>query len=490
MKPWAKTTILYTVSMSHSLISLSRALDAALQPGGVDERMGVDSVIAFDEFAVPGHPEFVTVVVVPLDSIPTFVQQYGTVPNTAVATGADKTALRLLAEAGVSALVVTPFDDRLVQARLVSLIAADQAAEDRLVTIGTKVLTQVARSGGAQAVVVELARRIDGWTVLLDPHGQLIASASAGALHLHDAVSVAFNRLVRVRHPGLQVHPVGLGEDLSGYLVISSRDVSKSRSRDLASQAAALLDLVLRVHEYSATERLGREVMIARVLAGGTEAQGLLRRWGVRDLSLTAFMLSARTRSVDVERLITRWCDELSIAHVFTDARPGVLGFVPDDSADALAARVERFVSESNFQLRLGLGSSAPSDALASSASEARQAHEAATSGLQTVVWYRALPTVQYVLDRLDRAEVVQVAAVLGPLRLSHAQLLDTLRVYLKNHGSWGVSAEELGIHRQTLLKRIRRIEDLTGLSMESPDDRSSAWLAFRALEHIGPATE
>jgi purine catabolism regulator len=41
-------------------------------------------------------------------------------------------------------------------------------------------------------------------------------------------------------------------------------------------------------------------------------------------------------------------------------------------------------------------------------------------------------------------------------------------------------------VHRQTLAARIRRIEDLSGLSMSNPDDRTAAWLAIRALEARG----
>ncbi|MCW2561397.1 MAG: hypothetical protein JWP55_5361, partial [Mycobacterium sp.] len=33
------------------------------------------------------------------------------------------------------------------------------------------------------------------------------------------------------------------------------------------------------------------------------------------------------------------------------------------------------------------------------------------------------------------------------------------------------------------LTTRIRRIEELTGLSMSNPDDRTAAWLAIRALQ-------
>jgi purine catabolism regulator len=136
--------------------------------------------------------------------------------------------------------------------------------------------------------------------------------------------------------------------------------------------------------------------------------------------------------------------------------------------------------------VRLGLGSAAPVDALARSADEARQALETAIADARPVVRYRSLPTVAYVFDRLGEADASRLTMLLDPLLGSdgaHGDLARTLRVYLAEHGTWGVAAERLGVHRQTLANRIRRIEELTGLSMADPDDRTAAWLALRALD-------
>ena len=83
-------------------------------------------------------------------------------------------------------------------------------------------------------------------------------------------------------------------------------------------------------------------------------------------------------------------------------------------------------------------------------------------------------------------SDTAHLAEVLDPLRGDdglHGELTRTLRVYLAEHGSWGVAAEQLGVHRQTLTNRIHRVEELTGLSMGNPDDRTAAWLAIRALD-------
>uniref|UniRef100_UPI0028D0FD2B PucR family transcriptional regulator n=1 Tax=uncultured Leifsonia sp. TaxID=340359 RepID=UPI0028D0FD2B len=398
-------------------------------------------------------------------------------------------ARRAVEAAGATAILGAGSSDDLLVPMLTALLAVDQAAEDRAVTSAMKVLTLAARRGGASGVVAELAHRIDGWAVLLDRHGQVITTAGAGGLHIQDAIAVALGRPVRVRHRGLQVHAVGPGEDLSAQLVVSSRTEASSRARELGSQAAALLDLLLRTDDPTRTERLGRAVMVDALLAGGDAAPELLRKWGVHETSLTGFVLTARSASVEVERLVTHWLDELGAAHILTADRGTVTGFLRDDHVDAIAARVDAYASA----IFLGIGSPAPTDALGRSAAEAGQAVEAARAEGRRVVRYRTIPTVQYVIDRLGDGDARRVAHLLDPLRDAageHGELTETLRVYLAENGAWGVTAERLGVHRQTLTARIHRVEELTGLSMADADDRTAAWLALRTLALMTPRSE
>ncbi|MDF2824201.1 MAG: PucR family transcriptional regulator [Mycobacterium sp.] len=482
------STFCTLAAVARDLGSLAEYLGGELHlSAGFTTSTPVDAVVRLPDFATVGHHAYATLVVGEAvdfgSALAAGDRRAAALAGAVLVTGTDHEGLR---SGDVCTIVTTEPSPELRYARLVALLAADQAAEDRLVTTGTKVLTQVARRGGAEAVVAELAHRIDGWSVLLDAHGQVITTAAAGGLHVKDAVAVAFNRPVRVRHPGLQVHPVGSGEDLSAYLIVSSRDHSTSYSRDLASQAAALLDLKLRSHDHSVTERLGREIMVQTLLAGGPAASALLRRWGVHESSLTAFVLTARSKSVDLERVVIRWFDELGAVHVMTEEHGRITGFIRNDRADELADRAGDFTAEARMALRLGLGSPAPADRLARSAAEAQQAHEIAVADARTAVHYRAIPTVAYVLDRLDSVDGNRLGGVLDSLRDadgSHGQLTRTLRTYLAEHGVWGLTAQKLGVHRQTLATRIRRIEELTTLSMSDPDDRAAAWLALRALE-------
>lgn len=496
------------------LRAVVRSVGGTYVAHGLPEHTPVDALAPLDEFVVVGSHDFGTLLTGPVDRLVARLGSGGAAAEVAAGgvyiTGADGPGLRaLLAEHGMSAILgagraagSAPTDglttvrtsadaQAALEARVAALLAADQAASDRLVTTGTKVLTQAARRGGANAVIAELAHRIDGWAVLLDSHGLVIATAGAGRLHIGDAVAVALGKPVRVRHPGLQVHQVGSDRDRTGFLVIATRSSVTSRNRDLASQAAALFDLVLRTPDPSRTEQLGREALLRTLLEGGPSATSLLARWGVRGSELTAFQLGTRTRTIDLERLCIRWLDELGAEHIYVREGPRVSGFLPDTLSAALAERVAAFRPPGPGSVHLGLGLPTPQDRLGQGAIQARLALDTALDDGRTVLRYAELPTVELVLGAMEHGTVAQLAAVLDALRGPdglHGELATTLQVFLSTHGAQRLSAERLGIHRRTLTSRIKRVEDLTGLSMDRPDDRATAWLAVRALGIPGPA--
>lgn len=475
--------------MALDLGAIARAVGGECVEQRLPARTLVDGLTWLDDYVVIGNPQYATLLTGASGDLLKRLEGGGAdaeslVGAVYVSDERGRALRQVLERHGMTAILGAEQPGQALHAQLEALIATDQAAADRLVTAGMKVLTQVARRGGVTAVIVELAKQIDGWAVLLDPHGQLIASAGAGRLHVGDAVAFALGRPVRVRHEGLQSHQVGSDRDLVGYLVLSSRSSVVSRSRDLGQQAAALFDLLLRTHNPSLTASLGREALLEILLQGGDAAAELLRRWGVHETNLTAFALGAKTRTIDLERLLSRWLDELGAEHVYAGERGGISGFVRDDLVEELAARVEEFAPVGGSVVYLGLGASASADALSGSAVQARQALRAAMEDGIPVLRYATLPTVDFVFAALPADAQRQIAASLDPVRDTDGEfgpLVETLRVFLAEHGGHRASARRLGIHRQTLVARIGRIERLTGWSMSRAEDRAVAWLALRA---------
>lgn len=67
----------------------------------------------------------------------------------------------------------------------------------------------------------------------------------------------------------------------------------------------------------------------------------------------------------------------------------------------------------------------------------------------------------------------------------ANPMLLDTLYYYLDSGHHAARAAQKLGVHRNTVLYRLRSIEAITGLSLESPDDLPEEELEFLKISCI-----
>ena len=96
---------------------------------------------------------------------------------------------------------------------------------------------------------------------------------------------------------------------------------------------------------------------------------------------------------------------------------------------------------------------------------------------------------VPWLPDSLDEAAQT-FQQILGPL-VAHDEkqgtpLLQSLRVFLEQNRSWLTAAKQLHIHKTTLIYRIRKIESITGRSLDHTEDVAVLWLALRAGEIAG----
>jgi hypothetical protein len=129
--------------------------------------------------------------------------------------------------------------------------------------------------------------------------------------------------------------------------------------------------------------------------------------------------------------------------------------------------------------------------------SEVNVAHRLAETAL------RALPPAGAVVAELDArlpaALIVTAPDLAGRLvqralggvldleRDERKVLLETLRAWLETGGSAGQTASRLYCHRNTVLNRLRRVEGLTGRSVERVDDLVEWSLALLALDVLPP---
>jgi GAF domain-containing protein len=172
-------------------------------------------------------------------------------------------------------------------------------------------------------------------------------------------------------------------------------------------------------------------------------------------------------------------------------AMPGVLVDQRDEEAVALVPalgtdesdslrRLEKALGEGANRLPLVIGVSSPclgAAALATGLQEARQAALAAPVIVDApaVVPYDGLGPYKYLLrvpldgDVRDRQR--DALRKLGEYdRQRQAQLTRTLEEFLRQRGNISATAQALYVHPNTLRQRLRRIEELTGISIKGDD--------------------
>ena len=173
--------------------------------------------------------------------------------------------------------------------------------------------------------------------------------------------------------------------------------------------------------------------------------------------------------------------DGRGLVHLVLRNAQHVLAAIADD-AEALDGLRAALGSE------LPLGVSDPlrrPDRVPDAAREALWA-EAAARNLGGAVARYGDATPLFLPRTLGEAETA-AERIVGPLlaydRDHGSELVRSLRVFLEHNRSWQRSAEVLHVHKQTLVYRMRRVEELTGRSLREMGDVVQLWLGLRALD-------
>lgn len=268
------------------------------------------------------------------------------------------------------------------------------------------------------------------------------------------------------------------------------------------------LELLRRRVAHETERRLAGDVLSA-MISGELEGPELSRRlepFGLRERAAVLVMAPPRTLRAAVED---------SLARALTDEAPAGLtagtgrfscallpaGRGGDEELFAMAERIRARVSEDAGQpIDAGAGRAVPSGELRRAFHEARCALEALglsaghengsadhAGGLAT---YRDLGSFQLLLSlQDDEALRLFCDSILAPIEEGEGayggELMRSLEAFIECNGQWERAARQLYCHRHTLRYRIRRVEELTGRSLDSARDRIDFWLALRGRELI-----
>ncbi len=183
-----------------------------------------------------------------------------------------------------------------------------------------------------------------------------------------------------------------------------------------------------------------------------------------------------------------------ALTHIFGDEHICVFQALDDNDEDmSTAVDFERRLREhlrAEFPgTRLLAGLSGPAHTLNDWPLAHTQAVQAMELGkrlhLDTVVEYESLGIYQ-LLAQLEDLPAIQrfCEEIVGPLvrydERHRSNLLDTINAYFEHHGNVSQTAEDLFIHRNTLVYRLERIQELTGQDLDSADMRLSMHLALK----------
>ncbi len=374
---------------------------------------------------------------------------HASVPRTLVRAAAD-TGLAL-----VEVPVPTPFIA--VSRRLADLVRrSENEAEAAAARAQRDLAAAAAGPDGTGAVLRRTARVADGTAWLLDGRGGVVAAS-----HASPPPAAALEGLGRIRSQGaraawsdvtadgtLTLRATGGGGE-RWLLVASAPDVPRT-VRSTLGTAAALLGLLA---DRPATGALTGALTgaVVELVVGGH--LGLARRL-------------AASGSVDLP-------DPVLVARFTGPAPHGVL------SGDGWALAADDTPWRGWSAGRAGIGRPVP---LTDAADGARSAELAfARTGPHRPVAHAGERSLPELVDPPTLAAWARLR--LEPLGAAADgdELRTTARVFLEHHGARQPAAEALGVHRNTLRQRLRRLEALLAISLDSPGDRAELWLALTA---------
>ncbi|MCU1682998.1 MAG: hypothetical protein JWQ81_3737 [Amycolatopsis sp.] len=390
------------------------------------------------------------------------------------------------AEAGLPLLEVpkrTPF---IAITRAVSrAVAADEYASLVRTGRGQQELTRAAVGrGGPGAVVRRLAKVTSGWVLLLDAAGKVTEAAPASARavdlrgqveHLRGGTRLASSG-VRVGEREFVVQ--ALDTRTPGYLAVGFEAAMDTAERYLVNTAASLLSLAQEQNrEQGVALRRIRTGLVELLSAGEAElaTQSMRTLWGAAPELPWSVLVLVGAKSA--RRAVFDTLD----AEASTAADPVFFAELRDSVVVVAGSAVEPAQFPGIHTGSARCTSIVDFELARSQAAQAARAAQAERVPLLRFADYAGRGLLDLVAP--DAASAF-ADALLSPLRrhddTGRGDLLVSLRCWLENHGHWDHTASVLGVHRHTLRNRIRKVEELTGRSLDAPGVRAELWLALQ----------
>jgi purine catabolism regulator len=388
----------------------------------------------------------------------------------------------------------------ITEAAFTQLVNEQYAVMRRALAAHERLERVVLSERGLEALAADLATVIEGSVLVFDARGELRAQSAP----LAEEMLAALRDEVRTR--GRDARAFGPSVDAAGLaLPVTSEREPGPEAWLVALKGASLSDFD-RLTLHQAVTLVALELLRERVAAeterrlAGDVLRGLVSgELGGRELvrRLEPFGLVE-----EIATIVAANGAEASLAEALRDeASPALVAsaaglscaLVPgacEEELFALAGRVAKRMAPT----RLGVGRAVEAGRARRSFHEARCALEAVAlagdvngSGVAT---YKQLGSFELLLSlQDDDALRLFCDSILGPIESSEGryggELLRSLEAFIEENGQWERAARRLYCHRHTLRYRMRRVEELTGRSLDNARDRIDFWLALRGRELV-----
>jgi purine catabolism regulator len=355
---------------------------------------------------------------------------------------------------------------------------------------------------GVKGVANALATVIHGWALVLDLHGQPLATTSRDAGQRAERIwtelresrpeGTGFSLTVVDEGHHVWIQPIGAQGRVEAFLAVGKPEVLTPFDRIVAGHALSLFAIELSKERAvaDAERRLQGdffEALVAGSLSDRESSRGLARFGLARDAKVYVMAFEGG----EVEDLA--WAAEdyfsrlgggflispnATMVHVLLGA---------DDALDPKAIS-EDLTKRSHADVRAGFSSVVPVGEVSRGLREARYALQVCRLEQWTAAGFGDLGTYRLLLSMAEpdalRAFADSLLAPLDAYDNDHGgELIPSLRSFLEHNARWETAAAELFVHRHTLRYRMRKVEELTGRKLSSSFDRMEFWLALRARE-------
>jgi purine catabolism regulator len=421
---------------------------------------------------------------------------------------------------------------RLIEKQIVSLLVDRKGQIERRGTQIYRQLTQISsRNEGMPELIGAMARLTNKAVVIQDKRLQILYSSVQPQfvanweeietfLRKLDNLPVELqdrHRVVEVENPVLMqslptpgiarlVSPIITKDVGRGYLSLIGRDNELDDIDLLVTEhgAAACALEMAKAKAISDTEKRLRGTFLDRLLTGDVSQQEAVRQGERFEHDMLAMHVAIvlawqGDKTPSLRRLETIINGVVSAQHasalVWQREREGeVLVFHAVDDKDPLSTSMKlakTFTSEIQRQYpgaRVAIGIGQPARDVTVWRSSYRDAVQALDLAVRlqtdTPLYIGDLGVYQLILGLSDREKLVMFyEKTLGPLleydMRQHADLIKTLEAFFACHGNLSQTAEMLIVHRNTLLYRMNRINEIAQIDLDRPEIRLALHLAI-----------